>query len=267
MLQRIGSKRAKYYGIMDLTSGYHQAPLSVASRILTAFITFMGVFEYLRVPMGIKGSAAYFQQVMATVVLVGLIHIICECYQDDILTFGSTTVEFINNLREVFLRLRKHKLTVNPKKCQFGLEQIEYVGHTISQEGISISQDKREEVFNIEKPTLQKHLKSFIGCAEYFHSHIRDFSGTMRPLHDMVRNYEKNKKLVWTPEAESAWDTIRDQIRACPTLLFIDSNAPIYLHTDASDYGIGAYLFQTIDGIDRPIAFMGKSLSDYLTLS
>ena len=79
----------------------------------------MGVFEYLRVPMGIKGSAAYFQQVMATVVLVGLIHIICKCYQDDILTFGSTTVEFINNLREVFLRLRKHELTVNIKKCQF----------------------------------------------------------------------------------------------------------------------------------------------------
>ena len=93
--------------------------------------------------MGIKGSAAYFQQVMATVVSVGLIHIFCECYQDDILTFGSITVEFINNLREVFLRLRRHKLTVNPKKCRFSLEQIEYVGHTISQEGISISQDKR----------------------------------------------------------------------------------------------------------------------------
>ena len=140
---------------MDHTSGYHQAPLSIASRILTAFITFMGVFEHLRVPMGIKGSAAYFQQVVTTVVLVVLIHIICACYQDDILTFGSTTAEFINNSREVFLCLRKHKLTVNPKKCQFGLEQIEYVGHTISQEGISISQDKREEIFTIEKPTLR----------------------------------------------------------------------------------------------------------------
>jgi hypothetical protein len=103
MLQRIGSRRAKFYGIMDLTSGYHQAPLSWESQVLTAFITFMGVFEYLRVPMGIKGAAAYFQQVMATFVLVGLVHIICECYQDDILTYGETEEEFehlLNFVRE-----------------------------------------------------------------------------------------------------------------------------------------------------------------------
>jgi transposase InsO family protein len=211
--------------------------------------------------MGIKGAAAYFQQVMATFVLVGLIHIICECYQDDILTYGETEEEFLQNLRKIFLQLRKCKLTVNPKKCQFGLQQIEYVGHIISHEGISISKEKREEVFNVEKPTLQKHLKSFIGCAEYFHTHIRDFSGTMRPLHEMVRNYEKNRKLVWTQEAEISWDLIRNQIRDCPTLYFMDPNAPIYLHTDASDYGIGAYLFQVIDGKDQPIAFMSKSLS------
>jgi len=117
MLQRIGSKRARFYGIMDLTSGYHQAPLSYASQVLTAFITFMGVFEYLRVPMGIKGAAAYFQQVMATFVLVGLIHVICECYQDDILTYGETEEEFLQNLRKIFLQLRRCKLTVNPKKC------------------------------------------------------------------------------------------------------------------------------------------------------
>jgi len=189
---------------MDLTSGYHQAPLSLACRTLTAFITFMGVFEYLRVPMGIKGAAAYFQQIMATFVLVGLIHVICECYQDDILVYAETEEEFLQNLRKIFLKLRKCKLTVNPKKCQFGLQQIEYVGHIISHEGISISKEKRENIFNIEKPTLQKHLKSFIGCAEYFHTHIKNFSGTMRPLHEMVRNYDKNRKLVWTQEAETA---------------------------------------------------------------
>jgi len=77
----------------------------------------------------------------------------------------------------------------------------------------------------------------------------------------MILNYNKTKKLVWTPEGETAYKLIRDQIRACPILFFLDPNAPIYLHTDACDYGIGAYLFQIIDGIDRPIQFMSRSLS------
>ena len=65
MLQRIGSNKQKCFGIMDLTSEYHQAPISQASSIFTAFITFMGVYEWLRVPMGLKGAPSYFQQVMA----------------------------------------------------------------------------------------------------------------------------------------------------------------------------------------------------------
>ena len=67
MLQRIGTQKPKIFGVMDLTSGYHQAPLDESSQILTAFITFMGIFKYLRVPMGIKGASAYFQVIMATV--------------------------------------------------------------------------------------------------------------------------------------------------------------------------------------------------------
>ena len=77
----------------------------------------------------------------------------------------------------------------------------------------------------------------------------------------MITAYDKNRKFVWTPEAESVWIKIRNQIRACPTLFLIDPDSPIFLHTDASDYGIGAYLFQVIDGVDRPIQFMSKSLS------
>ena len=261
LLQRIGTQKPKFFGVMDLTNGYHQAPLAKGAQLLTAFITFMGIFKYLRVPMGVKGAPAYFQMIMATVVLSGLIHIICECYQDDIIVFGKTEDDFLQRLEEVFKRLRKHKLTVNPEKCHFGLTQIEYVGHVISGDGITISAEKRDAVFDIDKPILAKHLKSFIGCAEYFHMYVRDFSATMRPLHQMVTEYDRNRKLVWTEEAERSWNKIREDIRACPTLYFLDPTAPIYLHTDASDYGIGAYLFQVIDGVHKPIAFMSKSLS------
>jgi hypothetical protein len=72
---RIGSAKPIFFGKMDLTQGYFQAPLSENSRIYTSFILFMCIFEYLRVPMGPKGAPPYFQSTMATVVLVGLIYI------------------------------------------------------------------------------------------------------------------------------------------------------------------------------------------------
>lgn len=119
MMQRIGTQnpKPKIFGKIDLTSGYHQAPLSQTSAALTAFITIIGLFEWLRVPMGLMGAPSYFQQVLATVVLVNLLHIICELYIDDILIHAPTEQEFVVRLREIFARFRKHKITVNPEKC------------------------------------------------------------------------------------------------------------------------------------------------------
>ena len=88
MLQRLGAKRAKYYAKLDLTSGYHQAPLHKDSRGYTAFVTFMGIYEWCRVPMGLKGAPSYFQGVLASIVLVGLLYFICELYIDDIIVYG-----------------------------------------------------------------------------------------------------------------------------------------------------------------------------------
>jgi hypothetical protein len=61
MLRDLGVSKLNYFGIMDLTQGYYKAPLAVSSRAFTAFMTFMGLFEWLRVPMGLKGAPSYFQ--------------------------------------------------------------------------------------------------------------------------------------------------------------------------------------------------------------
>ncbi len=123
---------------MDLTSGYYQAPLSKASQAASAFLTDIGTFEWLRVPMGLKGAPSYFQQEMARTVLCGLLYKVLELYLDDIIVFGTTEDEYIDNLRQVFDRLAKHGVTLNPKKCSFGMEEVEYVGHTINSEGVNV---------------------------------------------------------------------------------------------------------------------------------
>ena len=85
--------------------------------------------------MGIKGSGPYFQRSMASVVLAGLVYIICEIYIDDVLIHGRSEKEFLVNLRKVLERLRKFNVAANPKKTKLGLSEVEYVGHVVSSEG------------------------------------------------------------------------------------------------------------------------------------
>ena len=101
MLQRIGDYKSEMFAVMDLTSGYHQAPLSKASQEYTAFITHMGLYKWLRVPMGLKGAPSYFQHQMVSTVLPGLVHTICEIYIDDICVYATTIKELGTNLAKV----------------------------------------------------------------------------------------------------------------------------------------------------------------------
>ena len=261
MIRRIGEKRPKYFAVMDLTSGYHQAPLSINSRKYTAFICFLGLLEWLRVPMGLKGAPSYFQRVLATIVLSGLIYIICELYIDDVCVFGQTEEEFIHNLREVFLRFRKYNLTLNPKKCKYGISKVEYVGHVIDENGVTFSDEKREKVLTFPLPTHMKQLKKFLGLANYFRDHVINHSDKVRPLQKMIDDYDKKKRLHFTPELESLYNEIRDEIGNCPTLFFLDPQGEIFVQTDASDYGIGAYIFQKVNGVERPTLFISKTLN------
>lgn len=88
LLAQLGARKSKYFAVMDLTSGYHQTPLEEDSKKLTAFICAFGVFEWNRVPMGLKGAGSYFQRVMTTEILGDIIHELCEVYLDDVIVFG-----------------------------------------------------------------------------------------------------------------------------------------------------------------------------------
>ena len=105
-------------------------------------------------------------------------------------------------------------------------------------------------------------LKKFLGVTGYFHDHIRNYAEITRPLQQMVHDYERKRKLVWTEEGKIAFEKIKQAINNCPTLFFLDDISPIILETDASNYGIGGYLYQIVNGIENPTAFISKMLSE-----
>ena len=261
MLNRLGEKKAKYYAVLDLTKGYYQAPLSEVSKLLTAFITPHGLYEWNRVAMGLTGAPGYFQRAMATEVLHGLLYTICELYLDDIIVFGTTEDEFITNLYTVLKRLDDHNITVNPKKCKIGVSEVEYVGHTINKEGIHFSREKLQKVIEINRPTKAKQLKSFLGLGNYFRDHIQNHSMMVEPLTRMLDHYNPKATLVWSDETTKAFNDTKKAINECPMLFFMDTTSAVHLYTDASNTGIGGYVCQVKDEKEYPIAFYSKSLT------
>ena len=270
MLRRVGNQRPKYFAVFDLTAGYHQAPVSYSAIGFTAFICFCGIYEYLRVPFGLKGAPSYFQRVMAGVVLAGLVYIICEVYIDDIIVYARTAAEVLQNMRRVFDRIRKHRLLFHPKKARIGMSSVEYTGHVLDRTGLSFSPKKIQGVLDFPVPQQKQNLKQFLGLANYFRDHVRNHSNHAAPLQRHLGNYSKkrdaHKPLDLDEEGLAAFNTIKEMIQNCPKLFFLDDVSPIVLYTDACTYGLGGYLAQLVKSLEghikeHPIMFMSKSFS------
>jgi hypothetical protein len=223
----------------------------------------MGVFEWLRIPFGLKGAPGFFQQQLAAVVLAGIMHIYCELYLDDCIVFAKTDAEYLNRLRDVFSRFRNYNIKLNPDKCRFGLEEVEYLGHVINSEGIRFSPERLAKILAIERPKIAKDMKIYLGTVNYLRDHIANLSILTAPLQAMITPYDKRskKELIWTPELINAYDYLVQKVKECPTIFFMDQVSPVFLHTDACDVGIGAYLFQLKEGKEYPISFLSKALS------
>ena len=268
LIREIGRKGGRVFGVMDMTSGYHQAPLKESDKHWTAFITPDGMYEWNRVPMGLKGAGSYFSRSMMHSVLSGLLYNIVMSYLDDLIVWGTDEADFLENLRTVLQRLRERKVTLNPDKCRFGMSEVEFVGHTINGKTgqIHFTRDKLDRVRDFPRPKTKGELKQFIGLANYFRAHVKDLSMTTHPLDQTLAGYEtrvRHNTLKWTEETIAAFEKVRADIDECPKLSFTDANnGRIWLRTDASNFGIGAYLFQVdAQGNEIPIEFLSKSFS------
>ena len=200
---------------------------------------------------------------MVAVIFAALIYLILEIYLDDCIVHdeGKGFKQFLTNLGKTFKQMQLHRLILNPDKAILGVPQTRFVGHTIDKTGKHFDREKLDSVLDIELPVYGKGLKSFLGLAQWFSDHVRDFSKKTRVLQQYVHDYEhtKNRQIPWTKEGIDAFEQIKKEINECVKLSFYDPNLPLFLNTDASDYGIGGYLYQVdVEGKHIPIGFMSR---------
>ena len=174
---------------------------------------------------------------------------------------GESEEEYIERLEVLLQRLAAKGITIHPKKCSFGLTQVEYTGHLLDSTGLSFSEKKREKVVDFRQPATQKELRAFLGLANYFRNHIKHHSTLVHPLQEMVKNYKPRQPIKWSQELLTVFQKVKDAINACPKLYFLNDISPTYLHTDASDYGVGGFLFQVVDGVDYPTVFLSATFT------
>jgi hypothetical protein len=253
ILDQLG--QAKYYSCVDLAMGYHQLDMNPEDIDKTAFSTKAGHWAYKRMPFGLKTAPATFQKLMNTV-LCGLTGSRCFAFLDDIVIYANSVEDHDRKLRDVFKRLRKHRLKLQPDKCEFLRKEVTFLGHKISEKGVEPDSKKVEAVRQFPTPTTPKQLKSFLGLAGYYRRFVPQFSKIANPLHKLLK---KDAKFVWGEEQEIAFHSLKQKLTSEPVLQYPDFTKEFLLTTDASNEGAGAILSQGPIGKDLPIAYASRS--------
>jgi hypothetical protein len=131
----------------------------------------------------------------------------------------------------------------------------------VDSHGLRTDPEKVEAILNYPTPTCRKDVKRFLGTATWYRRFVPQFSTIAGPLNKLTSNKKGGPPFKWTPEADAAFQKLKECLVSAPVLACPDYDKAFEVHTDASNYGVGAMLTQTIDGKEHPIAYMSKSLS------
>lgn len=230
-------------------------------------------------PQGITNAPSTFQRLMERC-MGSLNRSEVLVFIDDLIVFSETLEEHECRLIQVLNRLKEYGLKLSPDKCKFFQTSVRYLGHVVSEHGVSTDPSKIEAVKTWPRPQNLKELKSFLGFAGYYRRFVQDFSKIVRPLNDLTAGYPPVRKKTkceevnrayfnpkepfgdrWTVECQQAFKAIIDKLTTAPILGYADPKLPYLLHTDASTSGLGAALYQEQEGQLRVIAYASRGLT------
>jgi hypothetical protein len=151
-------------------------------------------------------------------------------YLDDILIFSKTAKEHLSHLRQVLQTLRENRFYANPKKCDFMKEEISFLGHWASANGLKVDPEKVRAVADWKVPKDVHGVRSFLVLANYFRRFLQGYSKMVVPLTNLTR---KDKRWEWTKECQEAFEKVKHALTNAPDLAPPELGKPFEMVLDA----------------------------------
>lgn len=248
-------RNAKFFCTLDIFKAYLHVAVDDESKIIQTISTHQGTYKMNRLSFGVKTAPSEFHRILDQILndLEGI-----TTYFDDIIVFGQTYVECRQRLIACMERLRAYNLHLNRKKCQFFKEKISYLGYVVSENKISKCPDKIKSIVDAPRPQSVEDVRKFLGIVTYYSRFILNLSAITYPIRDLLK---KEKKFFWSSECEAAFIKLKNEIASDRVLVPYDPSLPVTVACDASPTGVAGVLSHIVNGIEKPVAFVSRSLS------
>jgi hypothetical protein len=265
----------RFFSALDAVKGYHQVEIEESDRHKTAFITHRGLFQFKRMPFGLRNAPAQFQRMMDTI-LGSLRWEAALCYIDDVLVFSDTWEQHLAHLRRLFASCRDAGLMFSKEKCRFAFSELRLLGLGLGRYGLFTLHDKVKAITDLAAPQTLGELYRLLGMFGYYRGFIRNYAKIARPLELLKRStssgvdYNSKRPISWTDSAQSAFDELKKRLCSAPILAHPKFDGrPFILYTDASAEAFGAVLTQqwTEEDYEHMDSEMHDSMQNFFSVA
>jgi hypothetical protein len=248
------TSRHKLLSFMDAFSGYNQIYMEEADLEKTSFITNRGLYCYKMMPFGSKTTGATYQR-LANRMFRSQVGRNVEVYVDDMLVKSIRATKHIEDLRETFQTLRKHKMKLNPMKCAFGVSSGKFLGFMVSHRGIEANPEKVKAVLEMEAPRTTKQLQRLTGRIAALNRFISKSTDKCLPFFKILR-----KAFTWSEECEEAFRKLKEYLINPPLLSCPTEGEILFLYLTVSPSAVSSTLVREDAGIQKSVYFTSKAL-------